>query len=146
MIQPVDVPQPYLDRAKEGLSQFGLSEFRPGQADVIDAVLAGRNAVVVMPTGAGKSLCFQLPATVLPGMTVVVSPLIALMKDQVEQLNAKRIAATYINSTLTESERAERIRQVRSGAFKLVYVAPERFRSGQFLEVLSQTSVDLLAV
>jgi ATP-dependent DNA helicase RecQ len=146
MIQPVDVPQPYLDRAKQGLSQFGLSEFRPGQAEVIDAVLAGRNAVVVMPTGAGKSLCYQLPATVLPGMTVVVSPLIALMKDQVEQLNSKRIAATYINSTLTDSERAERIRQVRSGAFKLVYVAPERFRSGQFLEVLSENSVDLLAV
>src|SRR5215218_6987499 len=108
---------PYLEEAQAGLVRhFGLSEFRTGQAEVISAVLAGRNTVVVMPTGAGKSLCYQLPATVLPGITLVVSPLIALMKDQVEQLNAKQIPATYINSALDESERLERLTQLRQGA------------------------------
>src|SRR5450755_4796634 len=79
---------------------FALEEFRTGQAEVIASVLAGRNTVVVMPTGAGKSLCYQLPAVLLPGVTLVVSPLIALMKDQVEQLTARGIAATVINSTV----------------------------------------------
>jgi ATP-dependent DNA helicase RecQ len=117
-----------------------------GQREVIEAVLSGRNAVVVMPTGAGKSLCYQLPATILSGTTLVISPLIALMKDQVEQLCAKGISATYINSTLDESERSERLAKLRSGAFKLVYVAPERFRSGAFLDALSQVQIDLFAV
>jgi len=125
---------------------FGLGAFRTGQAQVISSVLAGRNTVVVMPTGAGKSLCYQLPAMLLPGVTVVVSPLIALMKDQVEQLEARGIAATVINSTLTESERAERIRRMRTGAYRLVYVAPERFRSHAFVEALQAAGVALLAV
>src|SRR5437879_441938 len=100
-------PLPYLDDARAGLAQhFALSEFRQGQAEVISAVLSGRNVVVVMPTGAGKSLCYQLPAVMLPGVTLVVSPLIALMQDQVEQLSARGIAATFVNSTLSDSERA----------------------------------------
>ncbi len=125
---------------------FGLPAFRTGQAEVISSVLAGRNTVVVMPTGAGKSLCYQLPAMLVPGVTVVVSPLIALMKDQVEQLEARGIAATLINSTLSDAERAERLRRMRAGAYRLVYVAPERFRSGTFVEALQATGVALLAV
>src|SRR5690349_2128499 len=104
-------PLPFFDEAKQGLTRhFGLDEFRPGQAEVISNVLGRQNVVVVMPTGAGKSLCYQLPATLLPGITLVISPLIALMKDQVEQLTARGIAATYINSSLSDFERAERIR------------------------------------
>lgn len=140
-------PLPHLDEARAGLERhFGLTQFRPGQAEVISAVLERRNAVAVMPTGAGKSLCFQLPATLLPGLTLVVSPLIALMKDQVEQLTARGISATLINSTVGEAERADRIRRMREGAFKLVYVAPERFRSPSFLDTVARVGVDLLAV
>jgi len=128
------------------LRYFGLPDFRPGQAEVIQAVLEGRNAVVVMPTGAGKSLCYQLPAVMLPGVTLVVSPLIALMKDQVEQLRARRIFATFINSSLSDAERTERLRGVRGGSYKLVYVAPERFRSPAFLDALSEAQVDLFAI
>ena len=124
------------------LRHFGLPAFRPGQAEVIQAVLEGRNAVVVMPTGAGKSLCYQLPAVMLTGVTLVVSPLIALMKDQVEQLRARGISAAFINSSLSDAERAERLREVRSGLYKLVYVAPERFRSPAFLDALSERCTD----
>ncbi|MCY1075591.1 RecQ family ATP-dependent DNA helicase [Archangium lansingense] len=142
---PVDLP--YFEQAQEGLVRhFGLSEFRPGQAQVISSVLSGRNTVVVMPTGAGKSLCYQLPAVLLPGVTLVISPLIALMKDQVEQLSGRGISATFINSSLSDLERADRIRRMRAGEFKLVYVAPERFRSPSFLDALAQVGVDLLAV
>jgi len=144
-MQPQDLP--HFAQAQEGLVRhFGLSEFRPGQAEVISSVLSGRNTVVVMPTGAGKSLCYQLPALLLPGVTLVVSPLIALMKDQVEQLSAKGIPATFINSSLSELERAERMRRLRAREYKLVYVAPERLRSFSFLEALSEVGVDLLAV
>jgi ATP-dependent DNA helicase RecQ len=125
---------------------FALKTFRPGQAEVIDSVLAGRNVVVVMPTGAGKSLCYQLPAVMLKGLTLVVSPLIALMKDQLEQLEARGIPATLINSTVPELERAERIRRMRAGAYRLVYVAPERFRSPSFVDALGEVGVELLAV
>ncbi len=142
---PVDLP--YLEEAQQGLVRhFGLARFRPGQAEVISSVMSGRNTVVVMPTGAGKSLCYQLPATLLPGVTLVVSPLIALMKDQVEQLTARGIPATFINSSLSDLERAERMRKLRAREYKLLYVAPERFRSLSFLETVSEVGVDLLAV
>ncbi|MGZ6098475.1 MAG: DEAD/DEAH box helicase, partial [Myxococcaceae bacterium] len=118
-------PLRYHEDARAELERhFALKTFRPGQAEVIDSVLAGRNVVVVMPTGAGKSLCYQLPAVMLKGLTLVVSPLIALMKDQVEQLEARGIPATLINSTIPELERAERIRKMRAGTYRLVYVAP----------------------
>ena len=139
-------PLPHLEEAEQGLERFGLSGFRPGQAEVVSAVMSGRNAVVVMPTGAGKSLCYQLPATLLPGVTLVVSPLIALMKDQVEQLEARGIPATCINSTLTDPERMERLRKLREGAYKLVYVAPERFRSPSFLDAVAEAGVSLFAI
>ncbi len=146
-MRQMSFPPDQLEAARDGLQRhFGLAQFRPGQAEVVLAVMAGRNAVVVMPTGAGKSLCYQLPATLLPGVTLVISPLIALMQDQVEQLTAKGISATFINSTLTDLERADRLRQLRQNAYKLVYVAPERFRSPAFLDALAQVKVELLAV
>jgi ATP-dependent DNA helicase RecQ len=133
--------------ARAGLQRhFGLSAFRPGQAEVIDSVLSGRNTVVVMPTGAGKSLCYQLPAMLLEGTTVVVSPLIALMQDQVDALVSKGISATFINSSLSDTERADRQRKLREGAYKLVYVAPERFRSEAFVSALLASRLALYAI
>lgn len=132
---------------RDALSQhFGFSGFRPGQEAIVRSVLEGRNTVAVMPTGAGKSLCYQLPAMLLPGTCLVVSPLVALMKDQVDALSAKGIPATFVNSSIGEAERAERIQKLREGAYKLVYVAPERFRSPQFLRAIQGTSISLYAV
>ncbi len=125
---------------------FGFPEFREGQREVIAAILAGKDSVVVMPTGSGKSLCYQLPAMMFSGATLVVSPLIALMKDQVDALRARGLPATFINSSLGEREQWARIDALRQGRFKLVYVAPERFRSGRFLEALKSIHVSLFAV
>jgi len=125
---------------------FGFADFREGQGEVIAAILEGKDAVVVMPTGSGKSLCYQLPALMFEGATVVVSPLIALMKDQVDALRARELPATFINSSLPEREQWSRIEAVRRGEFKLVYVAPERFRSSRFLDALKSISVSLFAV
>ena len=137
----------YLEEMQTGLKRhFGLEQFRPGQADVVASVLSGRNTVVVMPTGAGKSLCYQLPAMLLDGVTVVVSPLIALMKDQVDGLVDKGLPATFINSTLSDTERADRQRRLRNGEYKLVYVAPERFRSEAFVNALLDARLALFAI
>ncbi len=125
---------------------FGFRRFRAGQRQIVQALLEGRDAVVVMPTGSGKSLCFQLPALIMEGTTIVVSPLIALMKDQVDALRARRIPATFLNSTLTSDETAHRLAQLRMGHYKLVYVAPERFRNPRFLDALKETSVAMLAI
>src|SRR5690242_964615 len=103
---------------------FGFEGFREGQDEVIAAILAGEDAVVVMPTGGGKSLCYQLPALMRDGPTVVVSPLIALMKDQVDALWQRDIAATFINSSIPFEEQTARLRALRKGGYKLVYVAP----------------------
>ena len=126
--------------------QFGHSSFREGQRAVVDAVLAGRDALTVMPTGGGKSLCYQLPALLLDGVTLVVSPLIALMKDQVDALSARGLPATFINSTLTSAERARRLQGCRDGSYRLVYIAPERLRSPAFRSALQGTRVVRLAV
>ena len=125
---------------------FGFVDFREGQREVIAAILEGKNAVVVMPTGSGKSLCYQLPALMFAGATVVVSPLIALMKDQVDALRARNLPATFINSSVDEKEQWSRIDALRRREYKLVYVAPERFRSNRFLEALKSISVSLFAV
>lgn len=125
---------------------FGFSGFRPGQEEIVRSVLEGRNTVAVMPTGAGKSLCYQLPAMLLPGTCLVVSPLVALMKDQVDALTAKGIPATFVNSSIGEEERAQRIQGIREGRFKLVYVAPERFRSPNFIRAIQETTLSLYAV
>ena len=127
-------------------SAFGLSDFRLGQREAVNAVLSGRDAVVVMPTGSGKSLCYQLSALLMDGLTLVVSPLIALMNDQVSHLQEHGIAVTYINSTLPGDEIAKRLRGMAEGAYKLVYVAPERFRSAEFRMCLRQTKISLVAV
>jgi len=125
---------------------FGFEAFREGQGEVVESILAGHDTVVVMPTGGGKSLCFQLPALMRDGVTVVVSPLIALMKDQVDALRAKGLPATFINSSLDFEEQKERIAGVRQGRFKLLYVAPERFRSNHFVETLQRAEIGLFAV
>src|ERR687883_1286552 len=102
---------------------FGFEDFREGQREVISAILEGHDTVVVMPTGGGKSLCFQLPALMCEGATIVVSPLIALMKDQVDALHARGLPATFINSSVDFEEQKERIAGLRQGRFKLLYVA-----------------------
>jgi len=135
------------NRALEALqTHFGFSGFLEGQAEVIEAVLAGENSVVVMPTGGGKSLCYQLPAMMLDGVTLVVSPLIALMKDQVDALAARDIPTTFINSSLGYAETNKRLSEIRRGLYKLVYVAPERFRSAAFMEAIAGVTVRLFAV
>ncbi len=125
---------------------FGFREFLDAQEEVITTVLNGDDTLVVMPTGGGKSLCYQLPALMMDGVTVVVSPLIALMKDQVDALERRGIAATLINSTLTLAEQQARIRSMAAGEFKLVYIAPERFRSRSFLDALGRATISLFAV
>jgi ATP-dependent DNA helicase RecQ len=125
---------------------FGFAEFREGQREVISAILEGHDTVVVMPTGGGKSLCYQLPALMKEGATVVVSPLIALMKDQVDALHARNLPATFINSSITFEEQKARIAGLRRGEYKLVYVAPERFRSAHFVETLRTARIALFAV
>jgi ATP-dependent DNA helicase RecQ len=133
-------PQPALEK------YFGFREFREPQGEVISGILNGQDVFVVMPTGGGKSLCYQLPAILLDGVTVVVSPLVALMKDQVDALAARGLSATLINSTISTSEQQQRIRRMREGEFKLVYIAPERFRSRSFLQALGQITIGLFAI
>lgn len=126
-------------------TKFGYDSFRPGQQAVIDDILAHKNVLTIMPTGGGKSLCYQIPALLLKGVTLVVSPLIALMKDQVDALNETGIPATFVNSTLSFEEIDERFEQVREGAVKLLYVSPERLDSGAFSQ-LASLPIDLVAV
>ncbi|MGH2502823.1 MAG: DEAD/DEAH box helicase, partial [Ktedonobacterales bacterium] len=115
------------DVAADALKRiFGFLEFKPGQREIVEAVLAGRDGVALMPTGGGKSLTYQLPATLLPGVTVVISPLIALMKDQVDRLDANGVAATAITSALDPDERERREQAALRGDYRLLYVAPER--------------------
>jgi len=133
--------------AQEALRRhFGFAEFRAGQEEVIQAVLGGSDTLVVMPTGGGKSLCYQVPATMLAGVTVVVSPLIALMKDQVDALTARGVRATTINSTLEFTDVRQRLTDLRYGLYQMLYVAPERFESAVFLDLMRDVRVSLLAV
>src|SRR5258708_8413303 len=125
---------------------FGFDDFREGQREVIGAILEGKDAVVVMPTGSGKSLCYQLPAMILGGATLVVSPIIALMKDQVDALQVRGIPATFIDSSIWENEQRSRIEGLRRGEYKLLYIAPERFRSSRFVAALKSVSLSLFAV
>jgi ATP-dependent DNA helicase RecQ len=125
---------------------FGYKSFRPQQQEVIEHVLGGQDAVVLMPTGGGKSLCYQVPALALSGLTVVLSPLIALMKDQVQALQANGIAAAFLNSTLSFSEEQAIEAQLRSGAMKLLYVSPERLLSQNFLDRVAEWNPVLFAI
>jgi ATP-dependent DNA helicase RecQ len=125
---------------------FGFTSFRPLQEEIIRDALAGRDTFALLPTGGGKSLCFQLPALVQPGLTVVVSPLIALMKDQVDALQASGIAATFLNSSLAAGESRGRLRGLHNGEFRLLYAAPERLMLSGFLSDLQRWNVKLIAV
>jgi ATP-dependent DNA helicase RecQ len=126
--------------------QFGYDGFRPLQREIIETVLSGRDALALLPTGAGKSLCYQLPAVVRPGLTLVISPLIALMKDQVDALRSSGIAATYLNSTLDAQESSERIRALNRGEYRLLYAAPERAVQPGFVNALQRWSLERIAV
>jgi ATP-dependent DNA helicase RecQ len=125
---------------------YGFTTFRPGQEEAILNVLEGKDTIVIMPTGGGKSLCYQLPALALPGVTLVVSPLIALMKDQVDALVSRNIAATYINSALSLEETKTRLDEIENGIYKLVYIAPERFYNADFMNRLAQIKINLFAI
>jgi ATP-dependent DNA helicase RecQ len=136
-----------LDDARAALKEhFGYPAFRPGQEAAVESVLAGRDTLVVLPTGGGKSLCYQVPALILPKLTVVISPLISLMKDQVDALAARGLPATFVNSTLTSAQISDRIARAIRGDVKLLYVAPERFDFGSTAERLRDAGVSLLAV
>ena len=125
---------------------FGFDTFRPLQREIMEEILAGRDAFALLPTGGGKSLCFQIPGLLLPRLTVVVSPLIALMKDQVDSLHAAGVAATYLNSSLTAAESSARLRGLHAGQYKLLYLAPERLMLSGVLEDLQRWGVSLLAI
>lgn len=125
---------------------FGHTEFRPGQSELIDNILAGRDAFGIMPTGAGKSVCYQIPALMLKGVTLVISPLISLMKDQVSALVESGVKAAYINSSLTFSQYKEVLRRTMNGMYKIIYVAPERLGSEDFLRLAEQVKIEMVTV
>jgi RecQ family ATP-dependent DNA helicase len=132
---------------REALSaHFGYAGFRTGQEAIIRSVLSGRPTLAILPTGGGKSLCYQLPAMLFGGTTVVASPLVALMKDQVDALASRGIPATFVNSSLTDSERNDRQARIAAGELRIVYVAPERFRSASFREAVARIRVPLFAI
>ena len=136
-----------IEKARDVLREvFGFEEFLSGQQEIVDHILAGRDGLAVMPTGGGKSLCYQLPGLVKDGVTLVVSPLIALMKDQVDALQAKGVEAEVINSTQTWEEQKTILDRVRAGEVKLLYVAPERFRAGSFTSAMGQVQIGMLAI
>ncbi len=129
-----------------GLARLGYSRFRPGQREAIETLLDARALLLVAPTGGGKSLIYQLPATLLPGTTIVVSPLIALMHDQSEALDRRGVRATYLSSTLEGDEMARRMKQAAAGCYQLLYVAPERFAYPGFRRLIGELDVPLVAV
>jgi len=125
---------------------FNFSQFRSGQKEIVESIMAGKDVVALMPTGGGKSLCFQLPAILSGGVSIVISPLIALMQDQVDGLVARGISATFINSSLSFEEIDQRLFDIKNGKTKIIYVAPERFGNRQFQEMFAELEVFLLAV
>lgn len=125
---------------------FGYNSFRKGQEEAITDILEGRDVVAIMPTGSGKSVCFQIPAVIFDGVTIVISPLISLMKDQVDSLNELGIPSTYINSSLSEDEIESRIENMSDGKYKLVYIAPERLESDNFVYMLKEIKISFVAV
>ena len=133
--------------ALEALTRyFGYDSFRPGQQGIVEALLAGRDVLGVMPTGAGKSVCYQIPAVLSPGATLVISPLISLMRDQVDALNDLGLPAAFINTTQTPDEQAMVFAQAAAGQIKLLYVAPERLETGRFRDFAARTPISLIAV
>jgi ATP-dependent DNA helicase RecQ len=136
-----------VDQARQILqTYFGYSSFRKGQEQAIQSVISEKNTICVMPTGGGKSICYQVPALVLPGTTIVISPLISLMKDQVDALLQIGVSAAFINSSLTSSEANQRLQDAIQGKYKLLYIAPERLESYEFMESLKRMDIPLVAV
>lgn len=125
---------------------FGYDEFRPGQREVIESILSGRNTVAIFPTGGGKSICYQIPALMFNGTTIVISPLISLMKDQVDELLMRDISGTFISSTLSDKEISIRLDNIKKGMYKIVYIAPERFYSDDFINALSYIHIPFVAI
>ena len=125
---------------------FGYDAFREGQEVLVDSTLSGRDVLGIMPTGAGKSICFQVPALLFPGITLVVSPLISLMKDQVAALNQLGVHAAYINSSLTEGQYRKAMEFARRGQYKIIYVAPERLMTEAFQLLVQDVEVSMVAV
>lgn len=136
-----------IQQARQLLKQYyGYTTFRPGQHDVLASLLDKKDTVAIMPTGAGKSVCFQLPALMFPGVTIVISPLISLMKDQVDGLVSQEIAATFINSSLSGQELGRRLYEIGTGKYRLIYVAPERLEAESFQAVLRELPISMIAV
>ena len=132
---------------QQGLkTHFGFDDFQVGQLPVIQSVLAGQPTLAVMPTGAGKSLCYQLPAMLLEGITIVVSPLISLMKDQVDALQSKGISAAFLNSSLKIDQQRSILKDIEQNQYQLIYVAPERFKQESFMRTLQKVEVALFAI
>lgn len=125
---------------------FGYDSFRAGQKQVIDSILSGRDAFAVMPAGAGKSVCYQIPAMLLPGITLVISPLISLMQNQVKSLNEAGVSAAVINSSLSENAFYETVRKARQGLYKIIYVAPERLVTEGFIELARNVQISMVTV
>ena len=125
---------------------FGYDSFREGQEQIVDAILNGQDVLGIMPTGAGKSICYQLPALMLQGITIVVSPLISLMIDQVKALNEAGVHAAYINSALTENQVTKALHNAMLGRYKIVYVAPERLETNRFLEFAMNTDISMITI
>lgn len=125
---------------------FGYDAFRPGQEEIIEGILSGRDALAIMPTGAGKSICYQVPALLLPGITLVVSPLISLMQDQVKALNDVGVHAAFINSALTEGQIRKALSLAAQGLYKIIYVAPERLESWEFLDFATHMEISMVTV
>jgi ATP-dependent DNA helicase RecQ len=144
---PAVIPGADVERAREALRRvFGFADFRLGQEEILEAVLAGDDVMAIMPTGSGKSLLFQLPALIGDGLTIVVSPLIALMRDQVAQMRAYGVAAAALNSAASPAERSAIYEGLESRELRLLYVAPERLLRDDTLELLSRSRIDLLAI
>ena len=125
---------------------FGYDSFRPGQGELVDAILSGHDVLGIMPTGAGKSICYQVPALCMNGITLVVSPLISLMKDQVESLVQAGVAAAYLNSSLTPGQQRTVLARAAEGRYKIMYVAPERLNTDSFLRWACSAPIDMVTV
>ena len=135
-----------MNKKKEKKTYFGYDSFRKGQENVIDGLLAGKDVVAIMPTGAGKSLCYQVPALLFSGITLVISPLISLMQDQVKSLNEAGVHAAYINSSLTETQISKALALAARGTYQIIYVAPERLESAAFMHFVSQVKISMVTV
>ena len=135
-LKPIDILSKY----------YGYSSFRKGQENIINSIIDNKDVLAIMPTGGGKSICYQVPALCLDGITIVISPLISLMKDQVDNLRASGIEATYINSSLSQNEYLKILNDIKEDKYKLLYVAPERLDSREFIDLVKDKNISQVAV